>query len=325
MPYPYKLNTSVRPLLLLRSGFGALLVLSLSLILTIVGARLGNFLIITGGITLIGVIFLLITLNRWPPRLNYITIYVISLCLIYLTTLPTNYLMGSDIHIEYYFAHLTQTSGWDYSLSLNINSALSITLFAPYLSNLLHLDLLWVFKVIFPLFYALVPVILYFVFTHFMEKREAFISAFFFVIIPSFFMEVAAIARQQIAEVFFVGFLALLVLGPERLKMRRGLWFGLLIGCGIFTIVSHYTTGGMLMFYGAITAVIILLFKVIKVRLAAPALLSTLGIAVICLLGITYYGTVSGGTALHDFLQVQSGTEMLSVSDQHRGFHIARG
>lgn len=78
MTPPYKLNTYAYPLLLLGSGFGALLVLSLSLILIIEGTQLGNFLIVTGGATLISLLFLLIVLNRRPIRLNYLDYLAIN-------------------------------------------------------------------------------------------------------------------------------------------------------------------------------------------------------------------------------------------------------
>lgn len=304
MNFPNILFYSVNPILLLRNAFGRLTLLSLILILCISGARTGNFLLISIGITFIIAIVVLVALNRWDARLHYLTIYIIGLSLVYLSTLPSNYLIGSDNHIELYFARLTQTSGWNPSLPFNMNNALSITIFAPFISAAWGIDLVWVFKAIYPLFYAFVPVILYFVFTHYMDKRESFLSAFFFIIVPSFFIEVAAIARQQIAEVFFVGFLALLVLGPETLRMRKWVWFGCLTGCGAFTIVSHYATGGILMFYGVIIAGVTALFRAIRVKLAAPTLLLVLAIAVIFLFGIAYYGSVSSGTALHDFLGV---------------------
>jgi len=99
-------------------------------------ARLGSPLLISIGIVLIAVLFLLVSLNVVKKHFYPIILYLISLSLLLGTTLTSNFLIGSDIHIEYYFARLTQLQGWGYSLAYNMNGALSVTLLAPFLSNL---------------------------------------------------------------------------------------------------------------------------------------------------------------------------------------------
>ena len=93
---------------LLASPFGSLALASVPLITIISGVRLALPSLIFIGIGMIGLVILLVCLNLWNKRLYPLTLYLISLSLLLGTTLTSNYIIGSDIHIEYFFARLTQ-------------------------------------------------------------------------------------------------------------------------------------------------------------------------------------------------------------------------
>ena len=109
----YTVSNLCAKLLLLGSSVGIPFLATVSLITIILAARLGSPLLISIGIVLIAVLFLLVSLNVVKKHLYPIILYLISLSLLFETTLISNYLIGSDIHIEYYFARLTQLQRWD--------------------------------------------------------------------------------------------------------------------------------------------------------------------------------------------------------------------
>ncbi len=109
---------------------------------------------------------------------------------------------------------------------------------APWLVRLLGpgLDPAWVFKIIYPLIFALVPVGLYALWQRFIGKKYAFFAVFLFVAQTTFYTEMTALNRQMIAELFFV--LLLLVLLNKKLKIEvKFLSFALFSFALIF---SHY-------------------------------------------------------------------------------------
>jgi uncharacterized membrane protein len=72
-------------------------------------------------------------------------------------------------------------------------------------------SLLATYKYVFPLIFAGVPVVLYYIFRTWLDDIKAFLAAFVFIIFPAFFMELPGIAREMIAEVVLVGILFLLI------------------------------------------------------------------------------------------------------------------
>lgn len=294
---------------LLTSRLGIPVLATVSLITIISGARLALPLLILIGIGLISLIILLVSLNVVRKQVYPVILYLISLSLLYGTTLTSNYLIGSDIHIEYYFARLTQLQGWDYSLAYNMNGSLSVTLLAPYLSTILHIDLLWIFKIIFPLLFAAVPVVLYYIYRQFVSNKAAFLAAAFFVIIPTFFMEVTAITRQQIATLFFVIMLYLILSKDDYIPfkfLKKSHWLRVpfIFLFGMLAIASHYTTGALILAYMGGSVFLIGIMKRIRIPLEIPwSVFTVAAVGVICG-GVAYYGTISSGTALHDIIGI---------------------
>ncbi|MDD3921291.1 MAG: DUF2206 domain-containing protein, partial [Eubacteriales bacterium] len=309
MKTPLYIKSICQPLLLLllQSPFTSLSLATVSLILSILGGRAaaGPSFVIVSFILLL-VVTLLITFNLGKNRFIPLILYLFSLTLLFSTTLTSDYLIGSDIHIEYYFAHLTQLEGWNPSLAYNMNASLSVTVLAPFLSNLLHIDLIWVFKIIFPMLFACVPVILYLIYRQFLSNKAAFLAAAFFAIVPTFFMETTAITRQQIATLCFVAMLYFILSKEENLPkfMRKSVWIRapFIVVCGMLAIVSHYTTGALVMAFTGAGALITSIAKLRNMPQEIPLRVFGVSAAYIILGGLSYYAVVSGGTALHDIL-----------------------
>jgi len=188
------------------------------------------------GLTLVAVLALMILNLR--ARYYYFGIYLIGALLLLSTTLASSQLVGTDINVEYYYARQALINGWSISLPHSFNSSMVLTILAPLLSGegSNQSDLLIVFKVVFPLLFAYVPVLLLYIYSRFMPMKWAFISAFVFVLVPTFFLEMPQISRQMIAELIVVGMMALLM---SKLAHKWKM-LGLLLG-SLAVVVSHYS------------------------------------------------------------------------------------
>ncbi|MBC7092203.1 MAG: DUF2206 domain-containing protein [Nitrososphaeria archaeon] len=111
---------------------------------------------------------------------------------------------------------------------------------APILSLILKTDLILIFKVLYPLIFSLVPVILLKAYEKlFGQRLLAELSVMFFMFLFTFFTEMMALARQIIAEVF----LALLVYAT--VKRIKPMILTLFL---VSLAISHYGTAYLTMF-----------------------------------------------------------------------------
>jgi len=175
----------------------------------------------------------------FPQKLYPIAIFVSTISLLLSNSLISNYLRGWDIQIEYYLSNLViKNSFWDYSNSLsNVNCSLSVILLAPIFSIVSSIDLIHIFKIIYPFIYSLVPIGLYQIFqTQLQNKKLSFLSVFFFISFFVFYTEMLQLARQQIAELYLV--LVLLLFFDDTIpKVQKKI---LLIVFISSVCVSHY-------------------------------------------------------------------------------------
>jgi len=218
-------------------------------------------------------------------------IYAISLGLLLQVTLASPTLVGTDIHLEYYFANLTEKEGWDTSIPYLNNSAFGIVILAPWIAKILHIDMLWVLKVIFPILFAGVPLLLYFVFKEWVTSKQAFLSAFFFVSMPTYFTELTGIARQQIAEVFLAACIFFIVVVKLELKWK----LPIVILLALLVAVSHYSIGPILLFVLIVGFVVQL---VLKTNIKFPAWAFALTVIILTISSVFYYHNVASGQPL---------------------------
>ena len=181
---------------------------------------------------------LCICLNKVFPTFTLpFAVLSISLFLLFQQALISNYLSGWDIHKEYYYQSLVVANGfWDPSIPVSLNAMASIVILGPIYSIMLKMDAVWVLKIIYPLLFSLVPLILFEVYRGFIGPRRAFLATFLFISMVVFFTEMISLARQQIAEIFF-GLLILLVMEKG---LTRTLKSALIVIFSTSLIISHY-------------------------------------------------------------------------------------
>lgn len=187
---------------------------------------------------LIAIIGLAIGYDQFIPESCYpLAAYTIALSLLYHTALISEYVWGYDIHHELHLANSVLIPGfWDMSIPYNTNGMLSVVALVPIYSIICSLDPVWVFKILYPLLFAFVPLGLYRAIERQTSPKIGLISVFFFVSFFTFYTEMISLARQQIAELFLV----LTILAMIDKTMDRGRRAFLMITFGFAMIVSHY-------------------------------------------------------------------------------------
>ncbi|MDL2124957.1 MAG: hypothetical protein LWX51_18210, partial [Deltaproteobacteria bacterium] len=140
-------------------------------------------------IIVIALVALLIGFDKFiPVKLYPLAIWVIAISLIWHNTLISMYLNIFDVFSEYHTANLVITNRiWDYSMSTSTNAMLSIAMLAPIFHHIFNMDLTWVFKIVYPLAFSLVPLGLYSIFQKRTDDKVAFFSCFLFVSINTFY------------------------------------------------------------------------------------------------------------------------------------------
>ncbi len=181
---------------------------------------------------------IIICTRSLPEKYYPYAIFSIAITLLYHTALISTHVWGWDIQYEYHLTNnIVQNSIWDTTVTYsNCDTMLSLTMLAPIYSILLGIGLEWVFKIVYPLLFALVPLGLYNVYHNQTPHKIAFLACFFFVSIHIFYIEMLSLARQEIAELFLV--LILLSMIDRSLSGSQKSF--LLLTFTASVIVSHY-------------------------------------------------------------------------------------
>lgn len=246
-----------------------LLLISLPL-LSVLGTQMVNIyhnnILLLVLIPLIALLPILVLFTKFiPHRLYPLAVMTIALALLYHWALISNYLTGYDIHTEYYFANLVITNSlWDATITNSYNALLSIAMLAPTYSIICGMELTWVFKIIYPLFFSLVPLGIYQIYSRQIGSKVAFLAAFFFMSVITFYTEMVALARQQIAELFLV-LILLIIISKSMNRLGRSV---LCLTFGAAIVVSHYSVSYFFVF----SLFIVLLIPFLSQRISAHGL-----------------------------------------------------
>lgn len=227
-----------------------LIFLTLVPFLSIIGTYLMNYydtnIILMILIVLIASIVFLIGSNRFIPENLYpLAVFIISISLILHRALISTYIWGWDVSLEYFIVNQILGNGvWMMGVANNYNSMLSVVILAPMISIFTGLKLVWVLKIIYPFIFSLLPLGLYYIFKRQTNPRIAFLSVFLVVLMFTFYTEMLTILRQEIAELFLV-LLVLLLVSNDMNKIKRGI---LAVLFGFSIVVSHYGIAYIMLF-----------------------------------------------------------------------------
>ena len=246
--------------------------LTLPLVLSVVGAILVNvyndnrvLLVMILAVSLITAVLML--KNKFSSKIYAFVIFIIGISLLYHSSLISKYLtsFGSDVTFEHFVFKNVQENGywspiplsyWDVGLG-RLNSMLSITVLPTIYSNLIGLDSTWIFKLVFPLIFAIVPLSLYQLWKDSYGEKFAFVSVFFFMATATFYTELLGLNRQMIAELFFI--LLLFVLLDKRMSRFHRFFSFTIFGFGL--VVSHYGLAEVFLFFIVSALICVLVYK----------------------------------------------------------------
>ncbi len=168
------------------------------------------------------------------------SIVLIGLAMLLSFSLRSWHISGWDINQEFFVYQLTETNQhWQIEAFRDpYNSCLSITILPTVLNALLGIKDEFVFKTIYQLVFSLVPAVIFLIASKYVSPRRAYLASMFFVFQPWFIQPAPALARQEIALLFF----ALLIWVTFHNGFNRWQRNGLQILFGTAMAVSHYST-----------------------------------------------------------------------------------
>jgi uncharacterized membrane protein len=183
--------------------------------------------------------FLIVFLRNLAEITYPVAVLMISLSLQLMYGLTSNYLMGRDVHIEFYVYRLAlKDSHWDYlEFPHSYNACLSTTILPVVLHILTGIGGLTIFKIFFGVIASLMPLCVYLICRNYFESRYAFLAALFFAFQFTYLYFLGWI-RQLVATLFF-GALVLVMFDKEIHGIQKAALSLLFI---VSIVFSHYTT-----------------------------------------------------------------------------------
>lgn len=210
----------------------------------------GTYLINTEGNNIILMIMLflipiyvafVVYFNKRVPKIVYpIAILSISIALLLMHGLRSNYVNGSDVHTEYYaFQVVARDAFWSMSnFHHTYNACLSASLLAAMYQNILNMNGQYIYKLVYQLIFSITPLAVYVLSKKYVSELYAFIAAVFFVWQKYFFYHIQNAMRTEIAILFFA--LAMMVFFDDEIdKLNKKIFFLIFM---FSVVVSHYTT-----------------------------------------------------------------------------------
>ena len=277
------------------------LVLCLIPFLAIFGTHLVNYyhnniLLICLTFIIVAIVVLITFSKLIPKKLYPLAVYIIAISLLFSNSLISSYVYGWDIHFEYYSANLVKLAGlWDPTISGNINAMLSIVMIAPIFSEILNLNLTWVFKIVYPLFFSFLPLALYHIYQKQTDEMTAFLSVFYFMSIFMFYTGMLGLARQMVAELFLALIILTMVVTKINVFSKRILM--IIFGAGLIT--SHYGLSYLFLVFvpfGYIFMSCVLKYKSDTFRIGF--------LMIYIVLVLTWYMCISSGSAFNQIVHI---------------------
>jgi uncharacterized membrane protein len=193
-----------------------------------------------GGVA-IYVFALVLCRNKLNNNIYPWVLFLFSISMLLATSLRSWNISGHDIIQEFQMFQLTKENFFWTMQNFPghaYNACLSITILPTIFSGFLGINDEYIFRICFQIFFSILPIIIYLFLKRYAKPVLAFLSVFFFISFPTFFIDLPMMIRQEISLVFFS--LALLVIFNKEIKrIWKEIFF---VVFGISMIVAHYST-----------------------------------------------------------------------------------
>lgn len=215
----------------------------LSIIGTYLMNNYNNNLLLLTLFALIPIYVIMVAIKRHEiPKFTYpVAIWCISLSLLMVHGLTSNYINGRDVYSEYIsFQSTFMNLNWKMSnYPSALTACLSTSLLPTIYAVLMNYNGVYVYKLIYPIIFSFTPLVV-FLFTkkHLKGNYYPFLAVLYFMFQLPFIDESHSMMRQIIAMLFFA--LVLMIYFDDEIRgYKKGI---LLIIFSFGVIVSHYTT-----------------------------------------------------------------------------------
>jgi len=244
----------------------------------------------------------LIALDKIDGRCYPIYIYGLALALLWQTSMLGSYIVGADIHGEFFAANKAIIGGWDLGYVSTGNTSLALGGLSQLLAKL-GIGLVWQFKVLYPAMFAIVPVILYLAYSRMVGAKRGYFAVMFFAVTPVFFVEVVGIAKSMIAEVFLAALVLLVVVNIKSWKRILSI-----SGVTVLASLCHYTIGLLMIIYLIGGLLTLLIGKVIRLKCLRGEHLSlkysSLIVVVTLASAFLWFSNVADGRMIDNYIHV---------------------
>ena len=184
------------------------------------------------------VVFLAIRRNDVLKKIYPPIILCIAVALVLLQGLRSDYIIGVDIHREFYLFQQTLANGrWQTILNDTLDSCLSISLLPAIYQSFLNMNPEYLFKILYPLLFSILPLIVYILSRKYISSFYSFLASFFFMSQLRFLR--AGGGPRTNAAIFFFALLVMVLFHNKLSKPQKNILFTI-FGAGC--IVSHYST-----------------------------------------------------------------------------------
>lgn len=214
----------------------------------------------------ISLIPVLVSINKIPNKFYPFIIFFVSLSLLYHNSLFSDFVIGTDIFKEINLADLTTINySWNPSNGHILNSVLSITLVPSIFGVFCGFNSILYFKMISPFFFSLIPIGLYYIydvnFRDKLSKNEIFLAVFFVMATFYFYSMMVGLGRQQIAELFYI-LCVMLLMDHEKIDTINYKFILILVSFSL--IVSHYSLANLFFFFLILVVIFNSIFMIIN-------------------------------------------------------------
>ena len=169
--------------------------------------------------------------------------YAAGLAMMWSFSLRGDLVYGFDISNEYHSMSQTVAAGsWHFSHPNDAYGAmLSVTVLPTELHELSGVPALFIFKVVYPAIGALIPVAVFYLARRVITGRWAFMTVALLIMQQTFFQQMPALDRQEVATVLFAVLIAVVL--DTSLPRRSRFLAASLLSLGV--VLSHYSTAYM--------------------------------------------------------------------------------
>ncbi len=239
---------------------------------------------------LLYIIFIAIYNKKIPDSIYPSLIFLTSFSLILNFAQLSNYIYGSDSHLEFYLFQLVIKNGyWDIFMNSTIDTCLSISLLPAIYKVLLNINGEYIFKyIVYLIPFSLVPLITYIISKKYISSFNSFLASIFLMSQAAFHFQTAAY-RTYLAIFFFAMIVMVLFNNNINSFQKRLLFIVFSFAC----IVSHYSTAFIYFVLLLITFLSIDMLKIILGKKQWESKLTVSSLFLIFVMVFIWYGQIS--------------------------------